>query len=139
MPVVGMANAELDLRLGEGFIVVLTTMVILDLIGTFLYERGIAKPFYLLGHRLHHKHFLLTFIPGAYLAVGAMIDLNYFRVLWSSFWPSVEITFLLGCACLIIDFTLDALSREPRKALLHHEWVYLVVPAYVFTHVVALV
>ncbi len=134
-----MASAELDLRLIAGFLVVVSAMVLLDLLGTYLYQRGIAKPFYLLGHRLHHRQFLLAFVPAAYAAVGALIAFNYFRVLWSSFWPSVEITLLLACGCLVIDFTLDALSREPKRALIHHEWIYLVVPAYVFTHVVALV
>jgi hypothetical protein len=40
----------------------------------------------------------------------------------------------------MLDFTLDALSTmEKRRALLHHEWVYVLVPAYVFTHLVILV
>ena len=82
----------------------------------------------------------MAIVPAAYVAVGTMIYLHFFRVLWSSFWPSVEITLLLAVACLAIDFTFDALSSiEKRRDLLHHEWVYIIVPAYAFTHLVALV
>jgi len=69
-----------------------------------------------------------------------MIYLHYMRILWYSFWPSVEITLFLVGICMTIDLTLDALSSvEKRRALLHHEWVYVLVPAYAFTHLLALV
>ena len=135
-----MTGQELQLRLIAGFIVVVSATLILDKVGDYLYHRGIVKPFYLLGHRLHHRGFLLAIVPAAYVVVGGLVYLHFFRVLWSSFWPSVEITLFLATACLAIDFTFDALSSaEKRRALLHHEWVYLVVPAYAFTHLVALV
>jgi len=128
------------MRLVAGFCVVISSTLLLDKAGDYMFHRGIAKPFYLLGHRVHHRKFLLAIVPSAYLAVGTLIYLHYMRVLWSSFWPSVEISLLLAGACLALDFTLDALSRvDKRRALLHHEWVYVVVPAYVFTHLVALV
>ena len=128
------------MRVLAGFLVVLSSTVIIDKLGDFLYRRGIAKPFYLLGHRLHHRGFLLAAVPASYVAVATMVYLHYFRVLWSSFWPSAEFTLLLAGTCLSIDFALDALSStQKRRALLHHEWVYVVVPAYAFTHFVALV
>jgi len=131
---------ELQFRLIAGFIVVVSATLLLDKVGDYLYHRGIAKPFYLLGYRLHHRGFLLALVPAAYVAVGTMIYLHFFRVLWSSFWPSVEFTLLLTVVCLTIDFTFDAFSSVgKRRALLHHEWVYVVVPAYVFTHLVAFV
>jgi hypothetical protein len=128
------------LRLVAGFIVVLSSTLLLDEAGDFLYHKGIAKPFYLLGHRLHHANFLLAIVPASYVMVATLIYLHYVRVLWSSFWPSVEITLFLAGACLTLDFVLDALSsKEKRRALLHHEWVYVVVPAYALTHLVAIV
>jgi len=133
-------SQELELRLIEGFVVVLTSTLVLDKVGDFLYHRGVVKPFYLLGRRLHHRSFLLSIVPASYVLVATFIYLHYVRVLWSSFWPSVEVTLFLASICLTLDFALDALSTvEKRRALLHHEWVYLVVPAYVFTHVIALV
>ena len=128
------------MRLLAGFLVVLSSTLAVDKLGDILYHRGIAKPFYLLGHRLHHGSFLLTVVPASYIVVAIMVYLHYFRVLWSSFWVSAELTLLLAGICLMIDFGLDALSSsEKRRALLHHEWVYVVVPAYAFTHLVALV
>ncbi len=135
-----MTGQELQLRLIAGFIVVISATLVLDKVGDYLFHRGIAKPFYLLGYRLHHRNFLLAIVPAAYAAVGSLVYLHYFRVLWSSFWPSFEFTLLLAGACLLVDFTLDALSTvEKRRALLHHEWVYLVVPAYAMTHLIAFV
>jgi hypothetical protein len=82
----------------------------------------------------------MSIVPASYLVVAGLLYVHYMRVLWSSFWPSVEITLFLAGVCLMLDFTLDALSTmEKRRALLHHEWVYVLVPAYVFTHLVILV
>jgi len=135
-----MTPQDLELRLAAGFVVLVSAMVALDLVGTYLYHKGIVKPFYLFDRRIHHRSFVLTLIPAVYVGVSALVYLHYFRILWSSFWPSVEITLFLGCACLLVDFAFDSVSSPAkRRALLHHEWVYLVVPAYAFTHIVALV
>jgi hypothetical protein len=131
---------ELQLRLVAGFVVVVSSMVLLNKAGDFFYHKGIAKPFYLLGHRLHHRNFALAVVPAVYVVVATMIYLHYMRILWYSFWPSVEITLFLVGICLTVDMTLDALSSvDKRRALLHHEWVYVLVPAYAFTHLLALV
>jgi hypothetical protein len=131
---------RLQIGLLAGFAVVLTSTLVLDKAGDFFYHKGIAKPFYLFGHRLHHRSVLLSIVPATYLAVASLLYLHYARVLWYSFWSSLEITLFLAAACLTIDMTLDAFSSaETRRALLHHEWVYVLVPAYAFTHLVALV
>ena len=135
-----MTGPELLLRLLAGLVVVISATLVLDKLGTFLYRKGIAKPFYLLGYRLHHRNFLLALVPATYIAVATMVYVHYVRVLWSAFWPSVEVTLFLAGICLTVDFALDALSSiEKRRALLHHEWVYVLVPAYAFTHLVALI
>ena len=131
---------ELQLRLVAGFVVVVSSTALLNKAGDLLYHKGIAKPFYLLGYRLHHRNFLLAVVPAVYVVVATMVYLHYMRVLWYSFWPSLEITLFLVGICLTIDLTMDALSSvEKRRALLHHEWVYVLVPAYAFTHLLALV
>lgn len=131
---------QLELRLVAGFIVVLTSTALLNKAGDLLYHKGIAKPFYLLGYRLHHRNFLLALVPAVYVVVATMLYLHYMRIIWYSFWSSVEITIFLVGVCLTIDLTLDAFSTvEKRRALLHHEWVYVVIPAYAFTHLLALV
>ena len=130
---------ELLLRLLAGFVVVLSSTVLVNKLGDLLYGKGIAKPFYLKGYRLHHRN-LLPLVPASYVAVAALVYLHYVRVLWLSFWPSVEVSFGLVALCLVIDFSFDAISNpEKRNALVHHEWVYVLVPAYALTHLVALV
>jgi len=130
----------LEFLLAAGFVVVLSFTTVLNKAGDFLYRKGIAKPFYVRGYRLHHRNVLLVLIPASYLALAALVSLHYIRVLWYSFWPSAEVTVLLVGTCLVIDLTLDALSSgEMRGALLHHEWVYFVVPWYLFTHLLVLV
>jgi hypothetical protein len=130
----------LEVRLLAGLAVVVSSMLLLDKLGNWLYGKGIAKPFYLWGHRLHHRTFLLALVPSSYSVVAVMIYLHYVRVLWYSFWPSAEVTLALVGACLAFDLVVDALSRRVKKnAILNHEWVYVVVPAYVFTHLLILV
>jgi len=121
---VDLMSQLLELRLIAGFMVVVASTVLLNKAGDLLYKKGIAKPFYLLGYRLHHRHFLFALVPTTYVAVASLLYLHYLRVLWSSFWPSVEVTLFLAGMCLTIDLALDALSSvEKRRALLHHEWV----------------
>lgn len=135
-----MASQLLELRLVAGFIVLLLSEAILNKVGNIFYRKGIAKPFYLMGYRLHHRSVLRTLIPAAYVMVATFIYLHYVRILWYAFWPSVEITVLLSGICVAFDMALDALSsKEKRTTLLQHEWLYLVVPAYILTHIVALV
>jgi hypothetical protein len=135
-----LTSEELELRLLAGFIIILSSAAILNKVGDFLYHRGVAKPFYLRGHRLHHRSFLLTIVPASYVVIATLIYFHYVGVMWSSFWPSAEITLLLAATCLTFDLVLDAISnREKRMALLHHEWVYLLVPAYAFTHLIVLI
>lgn len=128
------------LRLIAGFVIVVSSTLILNKAGDYFYHKGIAKPFYLRGYRLHHRNFLLALVPATYLALASLIYLHYVRVIWGSFWPSAEFTLLLAGACLAIDLAWDGLSsKEKRMSLLHHEWIYFVVPAYAFTHLIALV
>lgn len=135
-----MTSFAVDLGLAAGFMVLLVVTYALDKAGNVLYRKRIAKPFYVLGHRLHHRRVVLTGIPACYLAMVAMLELHYLRLVWASLWPGVEVVLALSGICLAFDLALDGLSsREKRSALLHHEWAYLVVPAYIFTHLLLFV
>jgi hypothetical protein len=83
----------------------LSSTAILNKAGDYLYHKGIAKPFYMLGYRLHHRNFLLALVPASYATIGTLIYLHYFRVLWYAFWPSVEITMFLAGMCLTFKTT----------------------------------
>src|SRR5580698_5368862 len=105
VPMLGVAKLMtpgLQMRLVAGFMIVLASTVTLNKVGDLLYHKGIAKPFYLLGHRLHHRNFLLALVPATYVTVATLIYFHYVRVLWYSFWPSLEITLFLAGICLTI-------------------------------------
>jgi hypothetical protein len=130
----------LDVRLVEGFAAVLVAAVLVDKLGDMLYRKGIARPFYVFGRRLHHKKVVLTAVPALYAVVALLIYAHYVRILWYAFWVTTDVTVFLAGACLAFDMVLDAiLNSEKRRGILHHEWLYLIVPAYVFTHLVVLV
>lgn len=135
----GLTSEVLALNLTLGFVAVAFSTVGLDKLGDYLYHRGIAKPFYIRGYRLHHKKFVLAMIPSGYVVAATLVYLHFVRVLWSTFWPSAEITVALTVVCLMFDMSWDAFSSQKRFSFFHHEWVYFVVPAYAFTHLVALV
>lgn len=135
-----MDAVDLELRLLAGFVIVVSSILILDKLGNWLYGKGIAKPFYLWGHRLHHRTFLLSLVPSSYVVVAAMINLHYMHILWGSFWPNAEVATALVGLCLAFDLSIDALSSHARRSFVFsHEWIYVLVPAYVFTHLLVLV
>lgn len=135
-----LATLTLDVRLVEGFVAVVLSSALINKAGDIFYRKGIAKPFYVLGHRLHHKTVLKTVIPASYVAVASLIYVHYLRIVWSTLWLSVELTIAISVACLAFDMALDALlNSERRKGILHHEWLYLIVPVYALTHLVAFV
>ena len=53
-----LTSQGLELRLVAGFIVIFSSTVLLNKLGDILYHRGMAKPFYLRGYRLHHAESL---------------------------------------------------------------------------------
>lgn len=135
-----MGTQLLDFRLIFGFLVILFSATLINKAGDVMYRKGIAKPFYVMGHRLHHRSVLKTVVPAAYAAVAVLIYLHYMRIVWYSFWVSTGVAVLLTGLCLSLDMTMDALiARGKRTGLVHHEWLYLIVPAYVFTHMIVFV
>ena len=110
-----MPGLELVLRLIAGFVIVVSSTLILNKAGDYFYHKGIAKPFYVRGYRIHHRNFLLALVPGTYVALATLIYLHYVRVLWGSFWPSAEFTLVLAGTCLAIDLAWDGLSARQEQ------------------------
>ena len=107
-----------------------------DKAGTAMFERGFAKPFYVLGRRIHHSCIYLI-VPLSYLVLGAMFFLGYVEVIWGAFWIKLALAGILTTLTMVADFLGDRYWPTIRKnAVLHHEWIYTVVPAYLFTYVV---
>lgn len=123
--------------IGMGFILFMT--FIIDRLGTAMFKRGFAKPFYVKGHRVHHKCIYLI-VPAGYSIIIGLFMLGYVHILWHLFWYKVEYTAGLVAATLAIDFLGDKYWPKIRKnVILHHEWLYTLVPAYILTYIVVVV
>ena len=107
-----------------------------DKVGNVMFRKGLAKPFYVRGRRIHHRDVLYFAFPAVYTVIVSLILLGFVHVIWNTFWTGIETTFFIAVGCFLLDLALDGMSLRVReKALLHHEWVYLLIPAYAFTHI----
>ena len=116
-----------------GFVAVLATALVLNELGNSMFRRGVAMPFFLGRRRLHHRQVLYYGLPAAYATIATLFFAGYITVVWSLFWTGLVTTALIAASCLLFDLTLDYIKGKGRWGYLHHELVYLVVPAYVFT------
>jgi hypothetical protein len=119
-----------------GFEVLLITLFAVDQLGTFMYKRGFAKPFYLKGHRIHHVC-IYYLAPAAYMVLSLMLLLGYVRIDFDGLWFRIASMFALVGMSLAVDFLGDRYWPRIRKnALWHHEWIYSLLPVYVLFYVV---
>ena len=133
-----MFSARLDFGIALGFVAVLLLASLLNKLGDVMFRKGLARPFYLRGLRIHHRDVLMFGLPSAYWFVIYLVLVGALKVIWSAFWTGIETTFLIAGICLALDLALDRASIEMRvRAILPHEVIYLLIPAYVFTHIVA--
>ena len=115
---------------------ILGITILVDLLGTAMFRRGFAKPFYLRGRRIHHNCIYLI-IPACYVMLAGLFLLGYVQLIHDLFWFRLGYVGLLTGACVAFDFIGDRYWPEIRKnAILHHEWIYSVIPLYIFTNVV---
>ncbi|MGI0078546.1 MAG: hypothetical protein ACRECH_02880 [Nitrososphaerales archaeon] len=115
---------------------ILGITVIVDLLGTAMFHRGFAKPFYLRGRRIHHSCIYLI-IPGSYVILAGLFVLGYVQLIHNLFWVRLGYVGLLAAACISFDFICDRYWPAIRKnAILHHEWIYSIIPIYIFTNVI---
>jgi hypothetical protein len=122
-----------------GLAVILTSTFLVDKLGTAMFKRGFAKPFYIKGRRIHHSciYFL---VPAGYGTLLGLYLLGYVRLIWNALWYKLEFTALLVVATLMVDFIGDKYWPKIRKdVILHHEWIYTIVPAYILAYVVVVI
>jgi hypothetical protein len=122
-----------------GLAVILFSTFVVDKLGTAMFKRGFAKPFYIRGHRIHHSciYFL---VPAGYGLILALYFLGYVKFIWADLWQHVAFTVLLVGATLAVDFIGDRYWPKIRRdVILHHEWIYTLVPAYILAFVVIVV
>jgi len=121
---------------GLGLLCVLACTCFADLLGTAMFRRGFAKPFYILGHRIHHNCIYMI-VPVSYAIIGVLFLLGVVRIEWAAFWDKLAMAGLIATVAMATDFLGDRYWPKIRaNALLHHEWIYTLVPAYLFAYVV---
>jgi hypothetical protein len=122
-----------------GLGVSLVSTFLIDKLGTAMFRRGFAKPFYVKGHRIHHK-FLYYVVPASYTILSALYFMGYIQPIWGTFYDNLGYAVLLVAGTLSLDFFGDRFWPKIRKnVILHHEWVYTIVPFFIFTYMVNVV
>lgn len=131
----------LDLYFGVavGFLATVAVASALDKFGDAMFERGVARPFFLGGYRLHHRSFLFKAVPVVYIGIAAMVLTGLVKIQWGLFWTGLAGTSLVAVDCLVLDLTIDYFRRGREHGPLSHELVYLAVPAYAFAAFLRLV
>lgn len=125
------------LGLAIGFAAVITLAALLNKLGDIMFRKGMARPFYVKGHRIHHRDVLILTLPATYTLLVSLMMLNFVQVVWSAFLTGIETTLVIAAGCLLVDLMLDRVRFGAReRAWLHHELIYLLIPAYFFTHVI---
>jgi len=116
-----------------GFVATLGIALVLNEFGDIMFRKGVARPFFFGKYRLHHRRFLFVFLPFGYALLSSLIVLGYVQIVWSDFWTGILTTFVIAAACLLLDLTVDYLQDSWGWGLIHHELIYLAVPAFAFT------
>jgi len=129
LPIAG----NLNFGLVAGFLATLAIASLLNEFGDIMFSKGVARPFFFGKYRLHHRRFLFVFLPMGYSLLSFLIVLGYVQIVWSDFWTGIVTTFVIGATCLLLDLTVDYLQDSWGWGLIHHELIYLAVPAFAFT------
>ena len=116
-----------------GLFSILAVAALLNRFGDTMFRKGVAMPFFFGSRRLHHRQFLFYALPTIYAVLAAMFLTGYITIVWSLFWGGLVTTVIIAATCLVFDLVLDYVNGGGRLGFLHHELIYLVVPAYAFT------
>ena len=127
-------TAQFDIGIVLGLITVIAAVFAVDKLGNFMFRRGYAKPFFILGRRLHHV-WVYALVPSCYLAICSLMFRGYVQVILGQFWYRIGFFVPLVAACLAIDFLGDK-GKSSSIGLVRHEWVYALIPVYVFAFVI---
>jgi hypothetical protein len=116
-----------------GFFATLAFASALDQFGDEMFKRGVARPFFVGKHRLHHRHFLYIVVPLAYAVLSTLILAGYVRVVSGLLWTGLAGTLVVAGGCLVLDMALDYGYHSSGWGFIHHELIYLLVPAFAFS------
>jgi hypothetical protein len=105
----------------------------LDRFGNAMFNRGVARPFFVGRYRLHHRSFLFIAVPLAYIFIAALVLSGYVEIVWSLLWTGLAGTMMVALDCLLFDLTVDYARKGRGWGFLRHELVYFMVPMYAFT------
>ncbi len=128
------SSATFHAGLMMGMIVAITAAFALDKLGNFMFRRGYAKPFFVLGRRVHHV-WIYALVPFCYLAVSYLMISGSIQLIPNLMWYRMALILPLVGFCLAVDFIGDS-WKERSTGMLRHEWVYALIPAYIFAFVV---
>jgi hypothetical protein len=129
----GILEGNLFLDVTVGLVATLIIASALNRFGDAMFRRGIARPFYVGGHRLHHRDFLFIGLPAGYGAVTTLLLAGYVNIVWNSLWTGLAGTTLVAASCLALDLVIDYAREGGGLRYLHHEVVYCAVPLYAFS------
>ena len=128
------SSATFHLGLLMGMVVALAAAFALDKLGNFMFRRGYAKPFFVLGRRVHHV-WIYALVPFCYLAISYFIIGGSIQLIGNLIWNRVALILPVVVFCLAVDFIGDS-WKASSTGILRHEWVYALIPAYIFAFVV---
>ena len=112
----------------------IATALVLDKLGSFMFRRGYVKPFFVLGRRVHHA-WISVLLPFCYLAFGYFIITGNIHPIWNLFWYRLALILPVVGLCLAVDFIGDG-RKASSTGIFRYEWVYALIPVYIFTFVV---
>jgi len=122
-----------------GLAIIMFSTLVVDKLGTAMFKRGFAKPFYIKGYRIHHSC-IYFIVPSLYGMFIGLYLLGYVQPIWNMLWFKIAYTGVLVAATLAIDFIGDKYWPKIRKDVVwHHEWIYTILPAYILAFVVNIV
>jgi hypothetical protein len=122
--------------IGIGLVLVLVSTWAVDRLGTAMYRKGFAKPFFIRGKRVHHNCIYLI-VPVSYAALVMLFFLGYVHVMWGGLWIRLGFMGLIVPLSICADLLGDRFCPRIRKnAIVHHEWIYTILPLYLLTYVV---
>ena len=116
-----------------GFVATLVAASVLNQLGNTMFRKGVAMPFFLGRRRVHHRAVLFRFLPAAYATLAALFLAGYIKIVWSLFSTGLLCTLVIAASCLVFDLCLDYSRGGGRLGFLHHELIYLTVPAFAFS------
>jgi ABC-type dipeptide/oligopeptide/nickel transport system permease component len=117
-----------------GLIAAIATGLALDKLGSFMFGRGYAKPFFVFGRRVHHV-WISVLLPFCYVVFIYFMTTGNIHPIWDLFWYRLALILPVVGVCLAVDFIGDS-RKASSTGIIRHEWVYVLIPAYIFAFVV---